>query len=287
MRGDPRSAAGLAYAGFQIVSMANNHAMDHGRIANVQTMETLREHGVDSIGAVEDRSPQKILDVRGTSIAFLAYSFVGARTIHPWSNKQVLTTVEEDIRRIRKDADFVIVSVHWGYEFVDRPSPHVYWLAHEMVDYGADVVLGHHPHVIQGIETYRGKLVAYSLGNFVFDMWADTRETFILRVRLQERDALSYDIVPVRIGDEYQPIPEVGEPARRIARRITVLSQQLGYSSRQTDIDQQAKQYELQAKFCHERYKRIMRRYFLMNMYRYPPKYLIRLIRNSLLWHLK
>jgi len=286
MRGEPNAVHGLGYAGFQIVSMANNHALDHGRTAYLQTLQVLKSHGMECIGLEERPCTQhKVLAAQGISIAFLGYCFVGLDSLFKGHDETGLATVREDIMKAREDADFVVVSAHWGREYIDHPSPTVVWLGHKIVDYGADVVLGHHPHVLQGIERYKGKLIAYSLGNFVFDMWGTTQESMILQIDLEKDSQAHFEAVPVLINDSYQPVPLVNERAKRIIRRVEALSEDLGTLSFGNQGANQT-QYELLAKVHEAQYRRIMRRYLILNVYRYPLKYLVYLMKNSVVWHL-
>jgi poly-gamma-glutamate synthesis protein (capsule biosynthesis protein) len=113
--------------------------------------------------------------------------------------------VLKDIDSLGNEADYVVVSCHWGIEFVDFPSPNIKRLARQMADAGADIILGHHPHVPQGIEKYKDSIIFYSLGNFLFDfLWSRrSRESMIAKIRISG-GKVEYDLSPVRINDKYQ-----------------------------------------------------------------------------------
>ncbi len=178
LRGSPEWASIMKDAGIGLVSLANNHAMDYGKQGLLNTIEALRRAGIPHVGAGTNRreacSPL-FLDVVGRRIAFLARSsvIVSAPTDAGKDNAGVaFLDVEETIATVRSclpRADLVILLLHWGLEEYSYPSPAQRKLARRFVDAGVSIILGHHPHVIQGFEYYRSAVIAYSLGNFVFD----------------------------------------------------------------------------------------------------------------------
>jgi poly-gamma-glutamate synthesis protein (capsule biosynthesis protein) len=124
-----------------------------------------------------------------------------------------------------KKADFVIVSFHWGTEYASQAASYQRALAHKAIDAGADLILGHHPHVIQGLEVYHDKLIAYSLGDFVFDHRSRaTGEAFVLRVTLHPTGPPLARIIPVYLSDANGiPAPVTGKAADAILDRLTRL----------------------------------------------------------------
>ncbi len=132
-----------------------------------------------------------------------------------------------------KEADFVIVSLHWGTEYDATADSSQQNLAHKLIDAGADLILGHHPHVIQGLEIYKDGLIAYSLGDFIFDHYSRaTGEAFVLQVTLQREGPPSGKIIPVYLHDT-QGVPKVvsGSEAAVILDRLTGLSADLGLAA--------------------------------------------------------
>ena len=124
----------------------------------------------------------------------------------------------------------MVVSFHWGIEYTGQASREQRALAHDAVDAGADLVLGHHPHVLQGLELYRNKLIAYSLGDFVFDHYSrPTGETVVLQIEMSSAGPPSFQVTPVYLSDAHG-IPHVvaGTEARSILRRLTGFSADLG-----------------------------------------------------------
>jgi poly-gamma-glutamate synthesis protein (capsule biosynthesis protein) len=176
-RASPGWAKRLAAAGFSVVSLANNHSQDYGRRGLADTLQSLREAGVRAAGAgmtlAEAHRPQ-IIRRKGIVVAFLAYlgMFPAILPIHP-SEPSVamadLPQMKRDIAAARKKAGVVVVSLHAGAEMVRTPTWRQKSLSRGAIDAGADMVVGHHPHVVQAVEHYKGKTIFYSLGNFVFN----------------------------------------------------------------------------------------------------------------------
>jgi len=174
----------LEYLGMNVVSLGNNHMDDFGAESLVETKRFLLEQGFTAFGvgetAGEARKPA-FASPGGARVAFLGYTTntaddgvspdigsVIATEDSPGSNYYALERIREDIDGIRNDADILCVSLHWGYEYFRYPSPKQIDLAHAIIDAGADIIIGHHPHCVQGIEHYGGGLILYSLGNFFF-----------------------------------------------------------------------------------------------------------------------
>jgi poly-gamma-glutamate synthesis protein (capsule biosynthesis protein) len=196
-RMDPKAIEGLKFAGFDILSLANNHIFDYGREALEDTFLRLRDAGIDYLGGgfneIEACSP-KIKEIRGTKIAFLAFTNLGSPFWQAksdtsgicWLNKENL---ERGIKEAKNKADFVIVLFHFGNEYEKKPNIEQKDFAHFAIDSGADLIVGHHPHVIQEIEEYKGKYIAYSLGNFIFDQSfsKETMEGILLKVIIKNK----------------------------------------------------------------------------------------------------
>lgn len=287
LSGSPNAAKGLAYAGFNIVSLANNHVMDYGKTALLETINVLSRHGIRFAGArenVESASEPVTVEVKDMKIAFLAYSLL-PKAMHRMQDTGDTSTILKGIQKAKKRTDVTVVSLHWGYEFVDVPSPKQIQFAHEIIESGADIVLGHHPHVLQGIERYKKGIVAYSLGNFVFDMSPKvTRESVILQCDLSKEGVIDYDVTPIFINDQFQPEILQGENARILLQKIKKLSLQL-QDRNLTNLYKEMKEYKDYASSCYSEFLKEYRKRFLMNFYRLPPallpriaKYYVRLL---------
>jgi poly-gamma-glutamate capsule biosynthesis protein CapA/YwtB (metallophosphatase superfamily) len=176
-RGHPENAGALKDAGFTVVSLANNHSLDFGKDALAETLAHVRSTGVMSVGAgmtIQSAHGLRIVTVRGLRIGFLAYLGLFPPVVPLTANSPAVAmaeveSVRRDVRAARAKVDVLIVSMHAGKEYTFTHSARQAEIAHTAIDAGADMVIGHHPHVVQDCETYRGKPIYYSLGNFVFD----------------------------------------------------------------------------------------------------------------------
>lgn len=165
--------------GIDLVTLANNHALDYGRDAMLDTIDTLDHAGIRHVGAgknlAEARKPA-IVELNGRTFAF-----IGATRVYPEADWAAGTdsagmfsaydggaALAEEVKAVKQQADYVIAYVHWGIEREEMPNEVQKSIAHRLVDAGADLVVGAHPHVLQGLEYYQGVPIAYSLGNFVF-----------------------------------------------------------------------------------------------------------------------
>jgi poly-gamma-glutamate synthesis protein (capsule biosynthesis protein) len=175
----PYAAGAIKRAGFDLVSVANNHAQDWGPESLQNTLAWLHAAGVMTVGGWS--SPEKalrpvVMNAGSVRTTWLAYNYIGAREETEWPGKTgwsrawlKRSTLLKQVKEARKQGGLVIVYPHWGVEYVDEPRGWQKRLARQAMDAGADLVIGHHPHVIQTIEPYKNGLIAYSLGNFVFD----------------------------------------------------------------------------------------------------------------------
>ena len=218
---DPETIEGLKYAGFDVVSLANNHFGDQGVAGMNFTLSHLNKNEIEFIGAgeseVKAREP-KIIERNGVKFAFLGYNDTqsairkGYAATSEKPGVAVLTkeNLTQDIKRAKKKAHVVIVSIHWGVEYEQSPTERQKMFAHLAVDSGASVVLGHHPHVVQPVEEYKDGYIFYSLGNFVFDqMWSEeTRNGLIARIFFEGGQIKKVETIKVTIYEFHQPRPE-------------------------------------------------------------------------------
>lgn len=248
-RARPELVSALIAGGVGAVSLANNHMMDYGPIGLLDTLAALDQARVPHFGAgrnlAEARRPA-IVERRGVRIAFLGYFFLGDHNIEPpeliatdrapgvaghYSDESILEQMlREDIAQARSEADLVIPFFHWGREGSHLPEPYQLRLAHSAIEAGAAAVLGSHPHVLQGMELYRGAPIAYSLGNFVFGGNWDPRqkESALFKARLSSAGYLMGQIVPLQI-DRYpqhpmQPFVLSGDRGEAVLRHLAEYS---------------------------------------------------------------
>jgi poly-gamma-glutamate capsule biosynthesis protein CapA/YwtB (metallophosphatase superfamily)/outer membrane protein assembly factor BamB len=229
-RADPRHAEALAWAGFDVMNLASNHVLDFGQEGFEQTLEALQGAGLSYVGAgrssAEAHGPL-VQEIKGRRIAFLGYAaarWKGSDEVP--TSEQIsfaeLATIREDVQRAKQLADLVVVIMHLGTEYQLPPDEEQLAVSRAAIDAGACLVIGHHSHVVQGTEAYGEGFIAYSLGNFVFDI--DTlegaREGAILRVLLGESRVEAVDLIPVRIMDDVQPRLFRGEEGLPVVKQV-------------------------------------------------------------------
>lgn len=216
-RFEPAAASALKNAGFDILSLANNHILDWGRDSVCATTKNLEKEYISFVGAgcnKVEAEQEKIFTLGDTRIALVAYSefhpgwsWAGADYpgMSAWEPKNIRVKISE----LKKDQniDLVFVSVHWGAEYVNRAPERIVKLGQSFTDAGADLVIGHHPHVDQELERYGDSWILYSLGNFVFDQsWSEnTMEGLVAEIKIKNKKIS--DIIPKKIylNEFYQP----------------------------------------------------------------------------------
>jgi len=195
--GDERHVEGLVHSGVDVVGLANNHAGNFGEEGVKETIRNLEKNNISVSGANERKIAYK--EVNGTRFAFLSLNTIG------YIENSLVWGSEENIKKLiteaRKNADVVIVQLHWGVEYVEEPTDTQMKLGRLAIDSGADMVVGNHPHWIQKFEVYKDKYILYALGNFVFDQeWSqETKEGVIAKVRVKENKISDLEFVPVEI----------------------------------------------------------------------------------------
>jgi poly-gamma-glutamate capsule biosynthesis protein CapA/YwtB (metallophosphatase superfamily) len=202
--GDARFVNGLTMMGADVANLANNHLSNYGAEGISATEQLLNSHGIQTTG----EGPVAVINVRGIRFGFIGFNGVGVAI-----NKDAL---KAGIARARQLADIVVVQFHWGKEYERQPMPDKgvptpddpVVIAHDSIDWGADIVIGNHPHWYQGVEVYKGKLITYAHGNFVFDqMWSEeTREGVLGTYTFYGTQLVSATWKAYRIYDYGQPV---------------------------------------------------------------------------------
>jgi poly-gamma-glutamate synthesis protein (capsule biosynthesis protein) len=212
----PDAARYLVDAGFDVMSVANNHSGDLGAEGFANTLNALESRGILAIGgsATGNRQEPVILERNGISIGFAGYTIGKLALSQDVSvNRLVEEDVFKDIASLAGRCDHIAISLHWGAEMAYYPSPQQIDLAHRLIDAGATLILGHHPHTMQAIERYRGGLIAYSLGMLQFEpRWPHnlSREAVILSVDLQNDGVVGeFGVTPLIVDDNF--VPHVAE----------------------------------------------------------------------------
>jgi poly-gamma-glutamate capsule biosynthesis protein CapA/YwtB (metallophosphatase superfamily) len=214
-RADPKSIEGLLYSGFDVLSLANNHAFDYGPEAFIDTQKILKENAIDYIGGgltYKEAHAPIIKNIKGTKIAFFAYTnllpssigFESSRSAVAFPNKDQLVI---DIQNAKSLADVVVVSFHWGEEYQTVHNLYQEDLAHFAIDSGAGLIIGHHSHVAQDFEKYKNGYIAYSLGNFVFDQnfSEETKFGLVLEVVFEDKKIIEVKTQKINFTSSFQP----------------------------------------------------------------------------------
>ena len=231
LRVDPHVVSALKGSGFNILSLANNHISDFGTKGIIDTMQYLNENEILYVGAgrsEEEAFAPKYMEVKGIKLAFLAFNDPAiVPEYYKADNKSGTATLEPDkiiasIKTANANADFTIVSLHVGTEYALEPDATQTHFAHLAIDAGADLILGHHPHVVQKIELYKEKYIFYSLGNFIFDQfWSeDTRYGVATKIYIAKDNVEKIEIMPIYINDDACPIPLSGQEAEIVLDRL-------------------------------------------------------------------
>ncbi|HEX2954352.1 MAG TPA: CapA family protein [Bacillota bacterium] len=228
LHSDPRSVEALKAGNFSAVTMANNHMVDYGPAALEETLRILDQNGIVHTGAGmnlnESRRPA-ILSKKGVRIAILAYNNTYPLEFRATSNRPGTAYGDpawicEDIRKAHELADIIIVTFHWSEELRTSPKDYQRYFAHLCIDNGAQIVLGHHPHVLQGLEIYKNSLIAYSLGNFAFGtLSTKVRDSVILQIELDKTGLYKAILYPVNVNNHEvacQPKLRYGSDAVRV-----------------------------------------------------------------------
>lgn len=206
--GDPRFIEGLTFAGIDVVTLANNHASNWGKEGIDQTTLLLNQNGILVTG---------INNIVYKTIKGVNFSFIGFNGVSPFVSELSIidkAEIENKVKEAKETADLVVVLYHWGKEYASFPTADLsvspfdpVEIGRFTIDCGADLVVGSHPHIIQGYETYKGKPIFYSLGNFIFDqMWSEeTRIGMVLQINFLGNKLTDFSFHPVKIENYFQP----------------------------------------------------------------------------------
>jgi poly-gamma-glutamate capsule biosynthesis protein CapA/YwtB (metallophosphatase superfamily) len=239
----PDAAQSLAQAGFDLVSLANNHGMDYGSEALLQALTLLDAAGVATIGAGADNTAAHApvrKTINGIDFAFLGYVNVPvevngfdtavwtAAPAVPGLAWGTIPGITADVQAVRDEVDHVVVLLHSGYEYVEPPSEAQLALSRAAIDAGATLVIGHHAHILQGIEFYNAGIIAYGLGNFAFEIDGPP-ETAVLNIWFDKEGIRELSLDPAIVQFGGQPRPATDAEAAAIRRQIADRSR---YSAR-------------------------------------------------------
>ncbi|MEA2097983.1 MAG: CapA family protein, partial [Patescibacteria group bacterium] len=229
-RTDPKAIEGLKFAGFNILSIANNHIMNFGKAGLESTIRNLDKNNISHIGAgvgIKDIYKLVRKDIKGTKFAFLGFTYNSDQRrssdgkIYGVANMEI-EKMKENVGKAKLENDVVIVSMHAGTEYKVSSSLFQENFARCAIDAGADLVIGGHPHVVQNIEKYKEGYIFYSLGNFVFDqMWSnETRLGVIAEIVFKDKKIDNINFIPIKSYDYSQPAILEGVEAEMILERL-------------------------------------------------------------------
>jgi poly-gamma-glutamate synthesis protein (capsule biosynthesis protein) len=234
-RSSPLVLPAFREAGFDLVNLANNHSMDYGVEGLLDTFTHLTKEGIPYVGAGNNAAEAfrpVILEKKGIRIAFLGFSrVIPEQSWKAGANSPGLadtynhTVPVEAIRKASAEADLVVVIAHWGVERNDLPEAYQRDLAKRYIDAGADLIVGSHPHVLQGFENYKGKWIAYSLGNFIFTTNAvvKTWDSMVLEASCSIDGDCALNAVPV-LTKAAQPKLMLPDAAAQLFKRLSTAS---------------------------------------------------------------
>jgi len=216
--GDLESAAALQVEGFGVLALATNHIYEQGNEPAIETEHALADLGIAAVGLPGSGGPKAFVEHGGVRIGFLSHSFVRLTAPDPFEHDAGI--VFREAEALVGECDLAIISLHWGAEFMRVPSKEQIAYARALVRAGVRFVIGHHPHTMQPVEIFEGGVIAYSLGNFIFDMgwvpWAEEGLMVTATIPLDKSAAPSVGVLPLRTDESFRPVP-VGEevpPAR-------------------------------------------------------------------------
>lgn len=287
MRGRARTAGHLAAWGITVADLANNHILEHGREAACDTADNLEEAGIRVVGAGPDNKFGPEVTATRLRIGARKLSIIGAcfhrgrYAFCPGSVEQVLAKVEAE----SSAGQLVIVSLHWGDELIDRPSLRQRTTARRLMRAGARLVVGHHAHVVQGMDVGEGGMVAYSLGNFIFDSDSSLMDwSVILSVSLSDTAVTAHELIPVVWGEDFRPVIASGTRAEMIHREV-VRRNRLAAEDPE-DVAQYEAAYQAEVRALDRRLRHEMWRYLFRHWLRYKcilwPQILLRPVQRRM-----
>ena len=227
---ETKTANVLKENGFTLVSLANNHLADFKAKGVVNTLDTLDKVGLKHVGAgrnLTEAAEYDIQEINGVKIATIAVSDIIPKDFAARDSKAGILTTKtlkyyQAVKDASEKADLVIANIHWGVEYGMTETEAQQQLARNLINWGVDVVIGSHPHVLQPVEKYGDGIIFYSMGNFVFDQgWSRTKDSMVLNYYVDENGNCSFEITPIRIKDGYPEVTNNAFFKKRTYRTLT------------------------------------------------------------------
>jgi poly-gamma-glutamate capsule biosynthesis protein CapA/YwtB (metallophosphatase superfamily) len=298
--GIPEMAKSLKKVGFDVLSLANNHVFDHGPKILNETISYCEEAGLKLCGLRDDSeyySKPVIIKKNQISIGILAYDWVGSDQAdnigeyvaivkdsvvnYTWNRDKTADRearsqirkknqdVISDITKLRKKVDVLILMPHWGYEWTIYPPFGVVSEARHFIDSGVDLIIGSHPHVIQGLEDINNHLVLYSLGNFLFDgVSKASAGGMLFKCKLNQNGLLNYDLSFVRRGRHSRPELLSERKAQRTVQLVSRSSKAISSPDAEKKLDDDLIYREYERQYYKGKYKKVI--YLLMKLPTHP-----------------
>ena len=269
MRVDEEYAGLLKENHIHIVNLANNHILDHGEEAYHQTKKALEKYGIKHFGIPKKYGHQKELvteKIKDLTLGFLGYDL---SNLNKNEFESSILKISKIVNENSGKTDLLIVSLHWGYEYTDRPTTLQIKAAEKLFNAGADIIYGHHPHILQGVAKLDGKIFIPSLGNFIFDNEREAnRKTGTIKIKVDEDHNLNYIFSPYFINEKFQPVPDPlllnhFDELNKILNEVISANDRMG-----EEIDRFI--YETSEKGHSSNQKRV-RKILLKNFYNYLP----------------
>jgi len=232
----PDAIAGINTAGFDVYTLANNHTRDFGDDAFLETMEHIMKSGRKYVGGgrnLEAAAKPLRMEIKGLKISIInatMHNICVAGKNSPGANPLLPATIAVTITREKKDNDFVLVIIHDGKEHIPFPSARIRENYRAFADAGADAIIGHHPHIYQGFEVYKGAFIAYSLGNFLFpsrdpatapDFWW---KSYALRLHISANGVSGIDVIPHKLSQDGRMELMSGDERKNFLEKISGLN---------------------------------------------------------------
>lgn len=227
---ETKTANVLKENGFTLVSLANNHLADFKAKGVVNTLDTLDKVGLKHVGAgrnLTEAAEYDMQEINGVKIATIAVSDIIPKDFAARDSKAGILTTKtlkyyQAVKDASEKADLVIANIHWGVEYGMTETEAQQQLARNLINWGVDVVIGSHPHVLQPVEKYGDGIIFYSMGNFVFDQgWSRTKDSMVLNYYVDEDGNCSFEITPIRIKDGYPEVTNNAFFKKRTYRTLT------------------------------------------------------------------
>ena len=276
------SASLLKKAGINVLSLANNHICDYGFEGCLDTVKYLHDNNINCFGVGENLSTSReplIGNTNGITVGFLGYACKSTHGKYPdrksyGSPPIKYSYIKRDLRKLSFEVDIKVVSLHWGFEQYEYPSPKQIRMAHRIIDAGADLIIGHHPHVPQGFEIWKDKPIFYSLGNFIFDdvntqdggclKWGqENKQSIIVKMNICGKKISIFELIPVRLNSKFQLELVCDDEKEVLLKKVGSLSQVL----KANNYDKFWGNFRIEKELKSNRYQ-IDYRYLFKNIYK-------------------